>query len=92
MVTKDGQPYHGTKSDLLQIISPKEVHNKLQSPKAFYGMTVDLSAIIQVQATVIDASQFTYSQFADHILYHIESLASKANVKRLDIVADTYQS
>ena len=91
-MTEDAKPFHGTKSDLLQIIAPKEVHDKLHCRKMFDGIVVDLSVIIQVQATVIDPSQFTYDELANHDLKHIEGIAIRYGVKRLDIVADTYHS
>ena len=56
------------------------------------GLVADLSVILQAQATVIDSSQFTYGELADHNLKHIEGLAIRYGVKRLDIVADTYHS
>ena len=39
------------------------------------GLVADLSVIIQAQATVIDPSQFTYGELADHDLKHIERIA-----------------
>ena len=91
-MTEDAKPFHGTKSDLLQIIAPKEVHDKLHCPKIFDDLVVDLSIIIQAQATVIDPTQFTYGKLADHDLKHIKRIAIRYGVKRLDIVADTYHS
>ena len=91
-MTEDAKPFHGTKSDLLQIIAPKEVHDKLHCPKMFDDLVVDLSVIIQAQATVIDPTQFTYGKLADHDLKHIKRIAIRYGVKRLDIVADTYHS
>ena len=82
-MTEDAKPFHGTKSDLLQIIAPKEVHDKLHYRKMFDGIVVDLSVIIQVQATVIDPSQFTYDELANHDLKHIEGISYHSHsVKR----------
>ena len=36
------------------------------------GLVADLSVIMQAQGTVIDSSQFTYGELADHNLKHIE--------------------
>ena len=89
-MTKYGHPYHGTKSDLLELFAPKEEHNNLYVPQKFDGLVVDLSVIIQALATVIDTSKFTYGQFADKILHHIEAFVMKLNTNNLDIVADMY--
>ena len=36
-MTKDGHPYHGTKSDLLELFAPKEDHNNLHHPQKLDG-------------------------------------------------------
>ena len=51
-----------------------------------------VAVIIQAQATVIDSSHFTYGELADNDLKHIEELAIRYGVKRLDIVSDSYHS
>ena len=64
----------------------------MQEPQTFEGLEVNFSAIIRSEASVITTTNYTYAQFAHHVLRRVEIMASSSHVQRLDIVMDTYQS
>ena len=96
LATKDGKPYHSTKSDLLQIIAPKTEENKAEYPGGpIDALVIDFSVVIRSEAAVISKLQsfqeYTFSTFIEHLLRQIENQARKLHVRRMDIVLDTYQ-
>ena len=88
LVNKDGDPFHGDKADLLNVIAPK---GSVVSKDNFDGLLVDLSVVIRSEAAVVKTSQYSYANFAQHVLRRLEKRAVGIQAKRLDIVADMYQ-
>ena len=87
---KDGEAYHSSKSDLLELITPKSAVVDREVINA-EGLVVDLSAVIRSNAPFVSTCpDMTYSMFAKKLLTQIEQLAISSGVSRLDIVQDMY--
>ena len=91
-VDKEGNPFHSDKSDLLKVIAPKTTQVPTVPLDKTDGLVIDLSVIIRSEAAVINTSDYSYADFAKHILRRLEGMATRLQAKRLDIVADTYQN
>ena len=74
VANEEGKPCHSTKSKLLDIIASTNTQCPAGPKITLSGLVVDLSVIIREQAAVIGPSEFTYAEFADHILEYIKRL------------------
>ena len=91
LVDKDGDPFHGVKSEILKVIAPKE--NALEDGvfKEADGLVFDISVEIRSETAVLNTAEYTYTDFAVHLLRRLEKNAMQLKAKRLDIVFDYYQ-
>ena len=81
-----GKPFHSSKSNLFTKLIPG-----LESgPQKADGLIVDISSIIRSQAAIVNLTSFTYSDFAKYILSYLQTLATKLQVERLDLVFGTF--
>ena len=90
-VNKEGDAFHGDKADILKVIAPRSTQQPADLSNYADSVVIDLSVIIRSEASVIKTSEYTYVEFAKHILRRLEGMAVRLKAKRLDIVADTYQ-
>ena len=95
LTDKDGKPFHNTKSDIINTIADSsnmfqgvDILSTVDSP---LGLLVDLSMIIRAEANVICPVEYSYLQFAEHVLRTVEKMATQRNARRLDIVCDNYE-
>ena len=100
---KDGLPFHGTKSDILKSILPKcgdeappDSADSVKDQKydSFDIYIVDLSVQIRAKASARESldKNMTYRQFCLSIINGAVNSAKIVGAKRLDLVADMYQS
>ena len=81
-----GKPFHSGKSKLFTKLIP----GSESGPPTANGLIVDISTIIRSHAAIVNLSSLTYSDFAKYILNYVETLATKLQVERMDLVFDTY--
>ena len=84
-VTKDGTPFHNTKSKILDCLGDMDLYGPLLAD----ALVVDLSVIIRSQASVIKTG-CTFDKFGDAIIKNITDTATACGATRLDMVADLY--
>ena len=71
-VDKDGDPFHGVKSEILKVIAPKE--NALEHGifKEADGLIFDISVEIRSEAAALNTSDYTFTDFVVHLLRRLE--------------------
>ena len=86
-LTKDGMPYHSTKSKILDVVS--SVVNPQRELLRGAGFVVDLSVVIRAKIETMNSGS-TYFDLASTVLKDIEKDAYRNLSSRIDIVSDRY--
>ena len=88
-ITKDGKPYHSTKSTILDIMLQSCLTSVEYMQLVATGLVVDLSPVIRAKSAVI-IPESTFFDLASMVLRDIQHNAERVSAKRIDIVADQY--
>ena len=83
-VTKDGTPYHNTKSTVLDCVG---LEMSSDEPIITSSVVIDLS--IMIRSHIIE-SGMTFARFASTLLDRMVRIANQYSCYRIDIVADQY--
>ena len=94
-IAGDGQPFHSSKSAILDVIEspvPMNANSNHDGNHLFIAdaYIVDLSVEIRSKASKFDCAEKTYEDFVLHVLNCIADKARKLSAKQIDLVADFY--